>query len=106
MLLVHQAIEKSLSFVLLFSVAVAAVIAADLSQAEDLFPPDGDWSSPVTDQNRLLNKILMSVHVSSEECKTGALTESLALNGHLVRTVAGSPAVEVKLLKPNVGSTS
>ena len=103
MLLVHQAIEKSLSFVLLFSVAVAAVIAADLSQAEDLFTPDGDASSEVTDRNRLLNKFLMSVHVSSEECKTGALIESLAFNSPLVRTVPGSLAVEFKLLKLNVG---
>jgi len=33
----------------------------------------------------------------------GALTESLAFNSPLVRTVPGSLAVEFKLLKLNVG---
>jgi hypothetical protein len=41
MFLVHQAIEKSPLFVLLFSVAVVAVIAANLSQVEDPFTPVG-----------------------------------------------------------------
>lgn len=41
MLLVHQAIEKSQLFVLLLSVAVVAVIAADLSLSGDPFAPVG-----------------------------------------------------------------
>ena len=41
MLLVQQAIEKSPLFVLLFPVALEAVIAANLSQTEDPLDPDG-----------------------------------------------------------------
>jgi hypothetical protein len=41
MFLVRQAVEKSPLFVLLFSVAVVAVIAANLSQEDDPFAPDG-----------------------------------------------------------------